>query len=35
MGAMLIVFGILIATNSVNLIADWLIRSFDWTATLK
>jgi len=35
MGVMLILFGILIATNSVNLIADWLIRSFDWTATLK
>lgn len=35
MGVMLIVFGILIATNSVNLIADWLIRNFDWTATLQ
>ena len=34
MGVMLIVFGILIATNSVNLIADWLIRNFDWSATL-
>lgn len=35
MGLMLIIFGILIATNSVNLIADALIRSFDWSATLK
>ncbi|MGB8814271.1 MAG: cytochrome c biogenesis CcdA family protein [Paracoccaceae bacterium] len=35
MGVMLIIFGLLIATNSVNLIADWLIRSFNWTATLK
>ena len=29
MGVMLIVFGILIATNTVNLIADWLIRNFN------
>ncbi|GAA0297947.1 cytochrome c biogenesis CcdA family protein [Rhodovulum strictum] len=35
MGAMLILFGVLIATNSVNLIADWMIRNFDWTATLQ
>ncbi len=35
MGAMLIIFGLLIATNSVNLIGDWLIRNFDWSATLK
>lgn len=35
MGVMLIVFGILIATNSVNLIADWMIRNFDWSATLQ
>jgi len=35
MGVMLIVFGVLIATNSVNLIADWMIRNFDWSATLK
>jgi cytochrome c-type biogenesis protein len=34
MGVMLILFGILIATNSVNLIADWMIRTFDWSATL-
>ncbi|MBA3909702.1 MAG: cytochrome C biogenesis protein CcdA [Rhodobacter sp.] len=34
MGVMLIVFGILIATNSMNLIADWMIRNFDWSATL-
>jgi cytochrome c-type biogenesis protein len=35
MGVMLIVFAVLIATNSVSLLADWLIRNFDWTATLK
>ena len=35
MGMMLIVFGLLIATNSVNIIADWMIRNFDWSATLK
>jgi cytochrome c-type biogenesis protein len=34
MGVMLIVFGLLIATNSVNRIADWLIRNFDFSATL-
>ena len=34
MGVMLILFGILIATNTVNLIADWMIRTFDWSATL-
>jgi cytochrome c-type biogenesis protein len=35
MGVMLIVFGVLIATNSVNIIADWMIRNFDWSATLR
>jgi cytochrome c-type biogenesis protein len=35
MGAMLIVFGLLIATGSVNLISDWLLKTFDWSATLK
>ncbi|MBU2993130.1 cytochrome c biogenesis protein CcdA [Octadecabacter sp. 1_MG-2023] len=34
MGAMLIVFAILIATNSVNLIADWLIKMFPGFATI-
>ena len=34
MGAMLIVFAVLIATNSVNLIADWMIRNFDWSKTV-
>ncbi|NUB45746.1 cytochrome c biogenesis protein CcdA [Fertoebacter nigrum] len=34
MGVMLIVFGILIATNTVNLIAEWMIRNFNWSATL-
>lgn len=35
MGVLLIVFGILIATNSVNLIANWMIQNFDWSATLQ
>lgn len=35
MGVMLIVFGLLIATNSVTIIADWMIRNFDWSATLR
>ena len=35
MGAMLIVFGLLIATGSVNLISDWLLQNFNWSATLK
>ena len=35
MGVMLIVFGLVIATNSVNLIADWMLRTFDWSATLR
>lgn len=34
MGAMLILFAILIATNTVNLIAAWMIENFDWSATL-
>lgn len=34
MGVMLILFGVLIATNSVNRIADWMIRNFDWSVTL-
>nr|WP_237693222.1 cytochrome c biogenesis protein CcdA [Octadecabacter algicola] len=34
MGAMLIVFAILIATNSVNVIADWLIKTFPGFATI-
>ncbi|MCT8328419.1 cytochrome c biogenesis CcdA family protein [Albidovulum sediminis] len=33
-GILLIVFGVLIATDSVNLIADWMIRNFDWSATV-
>lgn len=35
MGVMLIIFGLLIATNSVNLIGEWMIANFDWSATLK
>lgn len=34
MGALLILFGLLIATNSVNLIADWMLRNFDWSRVL-
>ena len=34
MGVMLILFAVLIATNTVNLIADWMIRNFDWSATI-
>ena len=33
-GVMLILFGVLIATDTVNLIADWMIRNFDWSATV-
>lgn len=35
MGVMLIVFAVLIATNSISYIADFLIRNFDWSGTLK
>ncbi|MDT8855552.1 cytochrome c biogenesis protein CcdA [Paracoccaceae bacterium Fryx2] len=35
MGVMLIVFAILIATNSVSYIADFMIRNFDFTSTLR
>lgn len=35
MGAMLLVFAVLIATDSVSLISAWLIERFDWSATLK
>ncbi|MDO5657654.1 MAG: cytochrome c biogenesis protein CcdA [Paracoccus sp. (in: a-proteobacteria)] len=35
MGVMLIVFALLIATNSVNLIAQWMIENFDWSLTLR
>jgi cytochrome c-type biogenesis protein len=34
MGVMLVLFGILVATDTVNLIADWMIRTFDWSGTL-
>jgi cytochrome c-type biogenesis protein len=35
MGLMLIVFAVLIATNSVNYISDFMIRHFDWSGTLR
>ncbi|SNX71075.1 cytochrome c biogenesis protein CcdA [Cereibacter ovatus] len=34
MGAMLILFAVLIATNSVNRIAEFMIRHLDWSGTL-
>jgi len=35
MGVMLIVFALLIVTNSVNLIAQWLIDNFSWGSVLR
>jgi len=35
MGVMLVLFGLLILTGSVPLIADWMIRNFDWSGTVK
>lgn len=35
MGVMLLVFAALIATDSITVIADWMLRNFDWSATLK
>lgn len=35
MGVMLIVFAILIATNSITIISNWMIQNFDWSATLR
>ena len=35
MGVMLIVFAILIATNSINLIAQWMIDNFYWDFVLR
>jgi len=35
MGVMLIIFAVLIATNTVNYIADFMIRHFDWSGTLQ
>lgn len=34
MGAMLLLFAVLIATGRVNRIADWLLRQFDWSLVL-
>jgi cytochrome c-type biogenesis protein len=34
MGGMLVLFAILIATDSISLIADWMLRNMPWTATL-
>ncbi|WP_138472727.1 cytochrome c biogenesis CcdA family protein [Poseidonocella sp. HB161398] len=35
MGAMLVVFAILIATGQVNAIGQWMLETFDWSATLS
>jgi cytochrome c-type biogenesis protein len=35
MGAMLLVFAALIATDSVSILAEFLLVNFDWTATLR
>ncbi|SIS49306.1 cytochrome c biogenesis CcdA family protein [Phaeovulum vinaykumarii] len=35
MGVMLIAFALLIATDSVNRIAEMMLNAFDWTSTLK
>jgi cytochrome c-type biogenesis protein len=35
MGALLILFAVLIATNTLNYIGEWMIQNFDWTGTLK
>lgn len=34
MGAMLVLFAILIATDSISIIADWMIRAMPWSASL-
>lgn len=34
MGALLIVFGVLIATNSINIIAQWMLENIPWFGTL-
>ena len=34
MGAMLILFGLLIATNSVNIIAQWMLENVPWFSTI-
>ncbi|MGR3814903.1 MAG: cytochrome c biogenesis CcdA family protein [Cognatishimia activa] len=33
-GVLLVVFGLLIATNSVNVIAEWMLRHIPWFATI-
>lgn len=34
MGALLIVFGVLIATNSINIIAQWMLEHIPWFSTI-
>lgn len=34
MGALLILFGILISTNSINLIAQWMLENIPWFSTI-
>lgn len=35
MGILLILFAVLIATNTLNYIGEWMIENFDWSKTLK
>jgi cytochrome c-type biogenesis protein len=34
MGALLIVFGVLIATNTINIIAQWMLENIPWFSTI-
>ena len=34
MGALLIVFGLLIATNTINIIAQWMLENVPWFSTI-
>jgi cytochrome c-type biogenesis protein len=34
MGALLILFGVLIATNSINYIAQWMLEHVPWFSTI-
>ncbi|MFN3937520.1 MAG: cytochrome c biogenesis CcdA family protein [Gemmobacter sp.] len=35
MGVMLILFAVLIATDKMYLVAEWMLNNFDWSATLR
>ena len=34
MGALLILFGVLIATNTINIIAQWMLENIPWFSTI-